>query len=320
MSVRHPIIAVTGSAGAGTSTVQDAFSRIFIREKVNAVVVHGNSFRRFTPDQVPIKFKEAADRGKPISHFGPEANHLDRLESLFREYSRSGTGLIREYIANDMMAEIFQQAEGTYTPWKEIPENTDLLFYEGQHGGCIQATWSRRVMSDSHNPFVINQRHRLQTHSDSGLDIAQWVDLLIGVVPSINLEWIQKITADCSKVGCSTEAVIATILRRMPDYVNYITPQFSLTDINFQRIPLVDTSNPFITLEVPTLDESMVVIRFREPKKYDLPYLLNKLHNSFMSRPNTIVVPGGDMELALNIICAPLVSDLVAKMQQNRQH
>ena len=320
MSVRHPIIAVTGSSGSGTSTVQDVFTKIFLREKINPVLVHGNSFRRFTPEEVVKVFNAAAESGHPISHFGPEANHLDRLEGLFREYSRSATGLMREYISNDELVEIYQQAIGTYTPWREIPEGSDCLFYEGQHGGCIEETWTRREMSPSHNPFVVNVRHRLTTRSDFGVDVPKWVDLLIGVVPSINLEWIQKIHRDCIKSGTSAEAVIQTILHRMPDYVRYITPQFSLTDINFQRVPLVDTSNPFVAIEVPSLDESMVVIRFRNPKKFDFPFILSKLHNSFMSRPNTIVVPGGDMEHAMNLICAPLVCELVEKMRKHQRH
>ena len=161
MSANHPIIAVTGSSGAGTSTVQNAFIEIFRREGINAAFVNGNSFRRFTPEEVEEVFKEAARCGQPISHFGPEANYFDRLESLFKEYARSGTGLKREYIENPQKAELYHQQLGTYTGWEELPENTDLLFYEGEHGGCIEATWSRREMSRSHNPIIVNERHNL---------------------------------------------------------------------------------------------------------------------------------------------------------------
>ncbi|MDH5480745.1 MAG: phosphoribulokinase, partial [Nitrosomonas sp.] len=93
----------------------------------------------------------------------------------------------------------------------------------------------------------------------------------------------------------------------------YITPQFSRTHINFQRVPTVDTSNPFISREIPTLDESMVVIRFRDPAKVDFPFLLSMIHDSFMSRPNTIVVPGGKMGMAIELILTPLILDIVAK-------
>ena len=319
MSAKHPIIAITGSSGAGTSTTQHAFMDIFLRESINAAFIHGNSFRRFTPDQVGKVFHDAAKEGRPISHFGPEANYFDRLESLFKEYARSGTGLQREYMDSKEKAEIYQHAVGTYTAWQEIPENTDLLFYEGEHGGCIQETWSRREMSPSHNPVVVNERHHLETKTDSGVDVARWVDLLVGIVPSINLEWIQKINKDYNSTGRLAEDTVLTITRRMPDYVRYITPQFSLTDVNFQRIPLVDTSNPFLAREVPSLDESMLVIRFREPKKVDIPYYVSKLHDSFLSRPNTIVVPGGEMQNAINTVCSPLVHEIMEKKRQLQQ-
>lgn len=319
MSTIHPIISVTGSSGAGTSTVQNAFMEIFRREGINAAFVNGNSFRRFTPEEVEVVFTEAAKRGHPISHFGPEANYFDRIESLFKEYARSGTGLKREYIDSHEKAELYKHQMGSYTPWEELPKNTDLLFYEGEHGGCIEATWSRRKMSRSHNPIIVNERHNLETKQDSGVDVARWVDLLIGIVPSINLEWIQKIHNDYNTVGRSAEDTVLTITRRMPDFVNYITPQFSLTDVNFQRIPLVDTSNPFISLDVPTLDESMLVIRFREPKKWDILYYVSKLANSFLSRPNTIVVPGGEMKNAINVVCSPMVIELMEKKRQKQQ-
>ena len=97
------------------------------------------------------------------------------------------------------------------------------------------------------------------------------------------------------------------ILRRMPDYVNYICPQFARTHVNFQRVPVVDTSNPFVSREIPTPDESMVVIRFANPKGIDFPYLLNMINDSWMSRANTIVVPGGKMEIAMQLIFTPFV-------------
>jgi phosphoribulokinase len=137
--------------------------------------------------------------------------------------------------------------------------------------------------------------------------VARHPDLLVGVVPVINLEWIQKLHRDKALRGYSTEAVTDTILRRMHDYVHYICPQFTRTHVNFQRVPTVDTSNPFVAREIPTADESLVVIRFRDPRGIDFPYLLGMLHDSFMSRPNTIVVPGGKMELAMQLIFTPFI-------------
>jgi phosphoribulokinase len=233
--------------------------------------------------------EDAARSGNThFSHFGPEANLFEELEGLFRGYGESGRLRVRKYLHNEPEALPFRQEPGTFTPWTDVPDPTDLLFYEGLHGG---------IVTDSVN-------------------VAQYVDLLVGVVPIINLEWIQKLHRDKSLRGYSTEAVMNTILRRMPDYVNYICPQFARTHINFQRVPTVDTSNPFIARYIPSADESFVVIRFADPKGIDFPYLLTMLHDSFMSRPNIIVVPGGKMELAMQLIFTPMILQLVDKRRR----
>jgi phosphoribulokinase len=289
MSQKHPVIAVTGSSGAGTSTVKNSFEHIFHREKLSAVVVEGDSFHRYDRDAMKKAVAESEkDGGRPISHFGPEANEFEKLEALFKEYGKTGKGQTRLYLHNDDEAAPYKQKAGTFTPWSSLAPGSDLLFYEGLHGG---------VKSDT-------------------ADVAKHVDLLVGVVPIVNLEWIQKIRRDTSARGYSAEAVTHTILRRMHDYVHYITPQFSQTHVNFQRVPTVDTSNPFIAREIPTLDESFVVIRFQDPKSMDFPYLLSMIHDSFMSRPNTIVVPGGKMGLAIELILTPLIPTLVAKSKK----
>ena len=289
MSQKHPVIAVTGSSGAGTSTVKNSFEHIFHREKLSAVVVEGDSFHRYDRDAMKKAVAESEkDGGRPISHFGPEANEFKKLEALFKEYGKTGKGQTRLYLHNDDEAAPYKQKAGTFTPWSSLAPGSDLLFYEGLHGG---------VKSDT-------------------ADVAKHVDLLVGVVPIVNLEWIQKIRRDTSARGYSAEAVTHTILRRMHDYVHYITPQFSQTHVNFQRVPTVDTSNPFIAREIPTLDESFVVIRFQDPKSMDFPYLLSMIHDSFMSRPNTIVVPGGKMGLAIELILTPLILTLVAKSKK----
>ncbi|SFM68560.1 phosphoribulokinase [Nitrosomonas communis] len=289
MSQKHPVIAVTGSSGAGTSTVKNSFEHIFRREKLNVAIVEGDSFHRYDRESMKNAVAESEkSNGRAISHFGPEANEFEKLETLFKEYGETGSGMTRLYLHNEEEAAPYNQKPGTFTPWKPLAAGTDFLFYEGLHGG---------VKSDT-------------------ADVAKYVDLLVGVVPIVNLEWIQKIHRDTSARGYSAEAVTQTILRRMHDYVHYITPQFSRTHINFQRVPTVDTSNPFIARDIPTLDESMVVVRFRDYKNIDFPFLLNMLHDSFMSRPNTIVVPGGKMGLAIELILTPLILDLAAKSKQ----
>jgi len=280
MSERHPIIAITGSSGAGTTSVTRTFENIFRREQVSAAIIEGDSFHRHDRKEMKVKMAEAEKVGnKNFSHFGPENNLFAELESLFRDYSKTGNGKRRKYLHDPEEAAPYKQEPGTFTPWEDLPADTDLLFYEGLHGG---------VISDEVN-------------------IARYPDLLIGVVPVINLEWIQKLWRDKSKRGYSTEAVTDTILRRMPDYVHYICPQFSKTHVNFQRVPCVDTSNPFIAREIPAADESFVVIRFSNPKGIDFPYLQNMIHDSFMSRANTIVVPGGKMELSMQLIFTPFI-------------
>jgi phosphoribulokinase len=213
---------------------------------------------------------------------------FEELETVFRSYGEKGTGKIRKYLHNDQEAAPYAQEPGTFTPWEDIPHGTDMLFYEGLHGGLV--------------------------HGD--VNVARHADLLVGVVPIINLEWIQKLHRDKAARGYSQEAVVDTILRRMPDYVNYICPQFAETHVNFQRVPTVDTSNPFIARDVPSADESMLVIRFRNPKGIDMPYLLSMLHDSYMSRANTIVCPGGKMPLAMQLIFTPMILQLMSRKKR----
>ena len=280
MSEKHPIIAITGSSGAGTSSVTRTFENIFRREKVSAAIIEGDSFHRYDRLEMRKRQAEAEKAGnKNFSHFGPENNLFPELEQLFRSYGECGNGQRRKYLHDPVEAAPYKQDPGTFTPWEALPEQTDLLFYEGLHGGVV-------------TPEV---------------NIARHPDLLIGVVPVINLEWIQKLYRDKNVRGYSAEAVTDTILRRMPDYVNYICPQFAHTHVNFQRVPVVDTSNPFISRDIPSADESLCVIRFANPKGIDFPYLLNMINDSFMSRANTVVVPGGKMELAMQLIFTPFI-------------
>ena len=285
MSRKHPIIAVTGSSGAGTTTVKRAFEHIFYREQVTPCIVEGDSFHRFDRQQMRDAVATALAEGAHLSHFGPEANLFSDLETLFSSYGDTGGGKKRLYLHNDEEAAPHGQESGTFTPWEDIPKGSDLLFYEGLHGGVVNGT----------------------------ANVAKHVDLLIGVVPIVNLEWIQKIHRDTGERGYAQEDVTENILRRMHDYVHYITPQFSQTDINFQRVPTVDTSNPFVARDIPTPDESFVVIRFRDPTKFrtDFPYLLSMISGSFMSRRNSIVIPGGKAGLAMEIIFAPIVDEMM---------
>jgi len=289
MSTKHPIVAVTGSSGAGTTTVMWTFQQIFRREGVVAAIVEGDAFHRYDrTDMRSMMAEQQAAGNNHFSHFGPESNLFEELESLFRDYGRTGTGRARKYLHDHDEAAPYKQPPGTFTPWEDLPDGSDLLFYEGLHGG---------VKTDK-------------------IDIAKEVDLLVGVAPTVNLEWIQKLHRDKRTRGHSHEAVVDTILRRMPDYVNYICPQFSETHVNFQRIPTVDTSNPFVARDIPNADESMLVIRFRDPKGIDFPYLLSMLKDGFMSRANTIVCPGGKMTLAMQLIFTPMIWQIMDRKKR----
>jgi len=289
MSVKHPIISVTGSSGAGTSTVKHTFNQIFRREGIIAAAIEGDAFHRYDRAAMKEAMENAGKTGdNHFSHFGPEANLFGKIEEVFKTYGETGKGQTRYYIHNEEEAMEHGTPPGTFSDWADFPDNTDLMFYEGLHGA---------VVTDKVN-------------------VAQYADLKIGVVPVINLEWIQKITRDKSERGYSTEAVTDTILRRMPDYLNYIIPQFSETDINFQRVPMVDTSNPGVARWIPTADESMVVIRFKDPAGIDFSYLLSMIHDSFMSRANSIVVPGGKLDIAMQLILTPLIHRLIEKKRR----
>ena len=289
MSKKHPIVVVTGSSGAGTSTVRKALESIFHRQQIRSVSIEGDSFHRYDRAGMRERTDEARRDGLNFSHFGELANEFDLLERLFRSYGESGSGQRRFYLHDEEEAKHhgarlgIELDAGEFTPWE--PE-TDLLFYEGLHG------------------LVKTSR----------VDLTRYADLKVGVVPVVNLEWIQKIHRDSAERGYSQDEVVDNILRRMPDYVKYITPQFSETDINFQRVATVDTSNPFIARDIPTLDESFVVIRFRRPdiRNTDFTNLLSMISGSFMSRRNTIVVPGGKMGMAMEIILTPIIGDLLA--------
>ena len=283
MSALHPIIAVTGSSGAGTTTTSRVFRKMFKKMQLNAAFIEGDSFHRYTRTEMDTAVRRAREQGRHISYFGPEANDFGRLEACLARYAQSGDGEVRKYLHTFDEAVPYNQLPGTFTDWQPLPEHSDLLFYEGLHGA---------VVTEQHN-------------------VAQHVDLLIGMVPIVNLEWIQKLVRDIHERGHSREAVMHSIVRSMDDYINFITPQFSRTHINFQRVPTVDTSNPFAATSIPSMDESFVVIHFREDFQVDFPYLLAMIQGAFISRMNTLVVPGGKMELAMDLILTPAVAKLL---------
>ncbi|MGG4609269.1 phosphoribulokinase [Providencia sp. Me31A] len=283
MSQKHPIIAITGSSGAGTTSTSQAFRKVFHQLNIQPATLEGDSFHRYTRPEMDMAIRKAREQGRHISYFGPEANDFALLEQTLIDYAKTGCGQSRKYLHTYDEAVPYGLQPGTFTPWEPLPKDTDVLFYEGLHGG---------IVTPEHN-------------------VAQHVDLLVGVVPIVNLEWIQKMIRDTTERGHSREAVMDSVVRSMGDYINYITPQFSRTHINFQRVPTVDTSNPFSAKAIPSQDESFIVIRFRGLEQIDFPYLLSMISDSFISAMNTIVIPGGKLGLAMELIMTPLVEKLI---------
>ena len=226
MSIKHPIIAVTGSSGAGTTTVMKSFAHIFRREGLNAQVVEGDAFHRYDRDaDARAREGPTTAAGTPFSHFGPESEPADGTRQALREYARdrpaAGCG---DYIHDASKRRSMGGAPGTFTAWQP--------------------------MARRHRPAVLRRparRLRRRRGSTSRSTRTCWSASCRSSISSGS----RSCTATRRCAATRQEAVIDTILRRMPDYVNYICPQFSRTHVNFQRVPTVDTSNPFIAKRHP---------------------------------------------------------------------
>lgn len=305
MSEQHPIIAVTGACGAGTTSVQQAFKEIFYRQGINSAYIEGDGFLRFTDEETDQRVLKALAEGRSMSCYGPDLNDFSKLETCFRQYSEHGTGEVRFKI-NETNHHLYDAELGGFTEWQDIPSNTDCLFYEGMHGGVVADTWTRRKPENSQR--VLKERRSRGSH---GVNVAQYVDLLIGVAPAINLEWIQRIHGDRMKRLHSPQEVTKNILLQLQDYIHFIVPQFSITDINFQRVPVVDTSNPFDMQVIPADDESIIVVSFRKPEEHDLLSYASRIEGAVLTRRCSLIISGGQLLHALDIICAPLLEKLI---------
>ena len=129
MSIKHPIISVTGSSGAGTTSVRNTFEQIFRREKVKPVFIEGDAFHRYNREEMrKVMAEEAAKGNHHFSHFGPEANLLEELESVFRSYGERGEGHTRHYVHDAAESERFGTPAGTFTEWEPFPGNQRPAF------------------------------------------------------------------------------------------------------------------------------------------------------------------------------------------------
>ncbi|MBN2866356.1 MAG: phosphoribulokinase [Thiotrichales bacterium] len=304
MSVEHPIVSVTGSSGAGTSFVKRAVEAIFKREGLNAAIIEGDSFHKYSRMEMRAKVAESKANGGPVlTHFSEYANEFQLLEALFAEYKKSATGKRRYYIHSDEEAAEHNARLGThlstgeFTPWEDLPADTDILFYEGLHG---------MVKRMDHGP------------EEGKYNVAQHVDLGIGVAPVVNIEWMQKIYRDTSERPYTVQQVRDTIMERMDDYIEYILPQFHRTHINFQRIPLVDTSDPFSTqTEIapmgPSPENSLVITHVRHKDIEDLSLIVDKIEGAWLQNETTMICSGTKMVEAMDLIMTPIIQNLIAK-------
>jgi len=168
MSVKHPIITVTGSSGAGTTTVKHTFDQIFRREGIKSVSIEGDAFHRYNRREMQAENeKRQAEGDHSFSHFSYDANELVELADVFRIYGETGTGQTRTYVHNDAEAELHKTLPGEFTGWMPFEEGSDILFYEGLHGAV----------------------------STQDIKIADHADLKIGVVPVSTLNGYRKSTA-----------------------------------------------------------------------------------------------------------------------------
>ena len=303
MSVKHPIITVTGSSGAGTSFVKRAVETIFDREKLKVAIIEGDSFHKYSRAEMRAKVAESKKNGGPVlTHFSEDANEFNKLEELFASYKETATGKKRYYIHSDEEADEHNARLGTdlvpgeFTPWEEIEEDTDIMFYEGLHG---------MVKRKDHGP------------AEGMYDVSQHVDLGIGVAPVVNIEWMQKIYRDTSERSYTVEQVRDTIMERMDDYIKFIVPQFHRTHINFQRIPLVDTSDPFSTQTKsapmgPAPADSLIITHVRHDE-IDLKTIVGKIEGAWLQNDHTMICSGTQMVSAMDIIMTPIIQKLIAK-------
>ncbi|WP_319380599.1 phosphoribulokinase [Thiomicrorhabdus sp.] len=303
MSVEHPIVTVTGSSGAGTSFVKRAVEKIFARENLNVAIVEGDSYHKYSRVEMREKVAESKANGGPVlTHFSEQANLFNELEALFKEYKEGATGKRRYYIHSEEEATEHNARLGTnlspgeFTPWEPIPEGTDVLFYEGLHG---------MVKRMDHGP-------------EEGMhNVAQYVDLGIGVAPSINIEWMQKIYRDTSERPYSVQQVREVILERMPDYIETLVPQFHRTHINFHRVPLIDTSDPFSTMSDdapmgPAPEDSLIICHVRH-QDINLEEIKEQIPDAFLQNDETLVCNGSYMVQAMDLMMTPIIQNLIAK-------
>ena len=121
MSAKHPIITITGSSGAGTTSVKRIFEQIFRRESIEAAFIEGDAFHRYDRAAMKAEVAKQEKAGNPnFTHFHAEANELGILEEVFEEYGRRGSGRTRTYIHDEDEEKQYGTPPGHFTGWREF--------------------------------------------------------------------------------------------------------------------------------------------------------------------------------------------------------
>ncbi len=283
MNRKRPIIALTGSSGAGKTNIKSIFNEIFFENGIKAINIQGDGFHKYTR----TKMAELDKTGSRLTHFASECNHLDLLENLFKQFSTTGKGMTRRYAHSESEAKKIGAQIGFFSEWEEFEPNYDILLYEGLHGGF----------------------------KDDKINISKYVDLLIGITPSINLEWVQKCHRYLVIRGYSKNEVKKLIIKRLPDYLEYICPQFSRTDANLERIPLVDLADPFKTKSIPADKNSIYMLSIKDNSIIEgLRTCLEKFDLfTADSDDMTITVRAKELKSLFELIFLPKILNLIGR-------
>ena len=174
MSAKHPVIAVTGFSGAGTTTTGVAFRKIFQQLNIRAAELEATA-STLHPAGNGRGDPQGARSGRDISYFGPGpttsaccSRALSSTAKRHRPFAQVPAHLRRS---------------GAYNP------GAGHLHPVGATAGA-----DRRAVLRGAARRCGREHH----------DVASHVDLLVGVVPIVNLEWIQKLIRDTG--GAATPA------------------------------------------------------------------------------------------------------------------
>lgn len=188
------VIAIIAGSGAGKTVFTRKIEDVLAAHVPDShFTVPGDGFHRYGRNNMP----------EDLTHFDVEANELDYLEALLRNFKNGEPIETRFYIHNDEEAQEHGVAPGEFTAWSTVEPNHRFLTYEGLHG------------------FVDRMR--------------EYVDLAIAVQPEGPLLWAQFYAREVLERGKSPAATVARWAERAEDYQKFIKPQIQEADMSIYR-------------------------------------------------------------------------------------